>query len=188
MGGPHDKILLFLGCWRWGPYGPWPTRRSVSESRSKVRRGQGRFNQINRSPMSNFHSLSTYVDHTNFKSYFPRQLGHFYFLFLCVFYDFFHWNSLGPIEISYGMGVTKMSVFHLLSNLLFNWIPFHKNQFLQKIDSVHFDLQGANNSKSLFIIPKFDLHADIASQSQKWAKITRFYSEVEEEINNMLQS
>jgi hypothetical protein len=26
---------------------------------------------------------------------------------------------------------------------------------------VHFDAQGANNSKSLFIIPKFDLHADI---------------------------
>jgi hypothetical protein len=73
----------------------------------------------------------------------------------------FHWNSLGPIEISYGLGVNKMSAFHSLSNLLFNWIPFHKNWFLHKINSVNFDAQGANDSKSLFIIPKFDLHVDV---------------------------
>jgi hypothetical protein len=54
-----------------------------------------------------------------------------------------------------------MSIIHSLSNLLFNWIPFHKNRFLHKIDSMHFDAQGTNTSKSLFIIPKFDLHADI---------------------------
>ncbi len=118
-------------------------------------------NQMKRAPMSNFHSLSTYVDCTNFKSYFPRLLGHSYFLFPHVFYDFFHWNSLGPVEISYGLGGTKMSDYHSLSNLLFNWIPFHKNQFPQKIDSLHFNGQGANNSKSLFIISKFDLHVDI---------------------------
>jgi hypothetical protein len=26
---------------------------------------------------------------------------------------------------------------------------------------VHYDVQEANNSKSLFIIPKFDLHVDV---------------------------
>ncbi len=88
--------------------------------------GRGQKNRLNRAPMSNFHSLSTYVDHTNYKSYFPRQLGHSYFVFPHVFYDFFHWNSLGPVEILNGLGGTKMSVFHSLSNLLFNWIPFHK--------------------------------------------------------------
>ncbi len=95
--------------------------------------GCGQKNQMKRVPMSDFHSLSTYVDHTNYKSCFPRQLRHSYFLSSHVFYDFFHWNSLGPVEIWYGLGGTKISVFHSLSNLLFNWIPFHKNQFLQKI-------------------------------------------------------
>jgi hypothetical protein len=32
--------------------------------------------KINHAPMSDFHSLSTYVDSTKFKSYFPRQLHH----------------------------------------------------------------------------------------------------------------
>jgi hypothetical protein len=31
---------------------------------------------------------------------------------------------------------------------------------------VHFYAQRANDSKSLFIIPKFDLHADIFSKSE----------------------
>ncbi len=96
-----------------------------------------------------------------FQKLFSETIRNSYFFFLLVFYGFLHWNSLGPIEILYGLGGTKMSVFHSLSNLLFNWIPFHKNRFLHKIDSVHFNAQGANNSKSLFIIRKFNLHADI---------------------------
>jgi hypothetical protein len=68
---------------------------------------------------------------------------------------------LGPVEIMYDWGDAKRSVFHSLSKLLFNQIPFDKNRFLHKINSLYFDVQGANNSKSLFIIPKFDLHADI---------------------------
>jgi hypothetical protein len=112
--------------------------------------------------MSIFQSLSTYKESTHFKSYFPRWLEHSYYLLLRVFLWFFHWNSLGPVEILYGLGGTKMSVFHLLSNLLFNWIPFHKNRFLHKIDSVQFNAKGAtNDSKSLFTIPKFNLHVDI---------------------------
>ncbi len=56
--------------------------------------GRGKKNQMKCAPMSDFKSLSTYVDCTNFKSYFPRQLGHSYFLFLRVFITFFietHW-------------------------------------------------------------------------------------------------
>ncbi len=50
---------------------------------------------INRRPMSNFHSLSTYVDCTNFKSYFPRLWGRDYFLFLHLFMIFFIEKLIG---------------------------------------------------------------------------------------------
>ncbi len=87
--------------------------------------------------MSNCHSLSTYVDRTNFKKLFSETIGTFlFFVPACFLCFFFHWNSLGPIEILYGLGGTKMSVFLSLCNLLFNRIPFHKNWFLHKIDSV----------------------------------------------------
>jgi hypothetical protein len=60
------------------------------------RLGAAKINQMRRAPMSDVHSLSTYVDCTNFKSYFPRQMGHSYFLSRVFFYDFFIETHLAP--------------------------------------------------------------------------------------------
>jgi hypothetical protein len=90
--------------------------------------GAAKKNQINHAPMCNFHSLSTYLVRTNFKIYFPRQLGHSYFLFPRVFMFFFHWNSLGPVEISYGFGGDQNECFSLIEHL-----TFQLNSFSQKL-------------------------------------------------------
>jgi hypothetical protein len=44
--------------------------------------------------------------------------------------------------------------------LLFNQIPFHENWFPHKNSPAQFNAQRANNTESLFSIPKIDLHVD----------------------------
>ncbi len=86
--------------------------------------GRGQKNQINRAPMSDFHSLSTYVDRINFKSYFPRQLGHSYFLFPRVFYDFFSLKLIGPRRNLVWFGGYQNECFSLIEQLTFQLYSF----------------------------------------------------------------
>jgi hypothetical protein len=52
---------------------------------------------------------------------------------------------LGPVEISYGLGGYQNECFSFIEQL-----AFQLNSF-----------SGASGSKSLFIIPKFDFHANV---------------------------
>ncbi len=116
---------------------------------------------INHPPKEQF-SLTFYLCRLyKFQKLFSKTIGTFLFFVPVSFLWFFSLKLIGPRRNLVWLGGAKMSVFHSLSNLLFKWIPFHKNWFLHKIDSMHFGAQGANDSKSLFIIPKFDLHVDI---------------------------
>ncbi len=87
--------------------------------------GAAKKNQMKRAPMSNFHSLSTYVDHTNFKSYFPRQLGHFF----CshVFFMFFLLKLIRPHRNLVWFGGYQNECFSLIEQL-----TFQLNSFSQK--------------------------------------------------------
>ena len=90
--------------------------------------GRSQKNQMKLAPMSNFHSLSAYVDGTNFKSYFPGQLGHSYFLFPRVFYDFFSLKLIGPRRNLVWFGRNQNECISLIEQ-----VTFQLNSYSQKL-------------------------------------------------------
>jgi hypothetical protein len=89
------------------------------------------------------------------------MIGTFLLFVPACIYDFFHWRAHWALLNLVWFGGYQNECFSLIEQLTFQVNSFSQKCFLHKIDSVHFNAQGANDSKSLFIILKFDLHADI---------------------------
>jgi hypothetical protein len=107
------------------------------------------------------------------QSYFPRWLGHSYFFFPTCFLWFFSLKLIGPRRNLVWFGGYQNECFSLIEQLTFLFTKIDSYTKLTQCISKGIELTIPNHfSSSLNLFAR----GYMASQSQKWAKITSFYS------------